>query len=74
MPCFVVWVHDRRLVKYVVNAADFEEAERLVKESEDADIEFGGSTKDGEWYVDHVDECGSETQQMYELPSHGGGM
>ena len=54
---FAVWVHDRRLVKYIVNADSAEDAKRMVEESDDADRDFGGSGKDGEWYVTEVVEC-----------------
>ena len=51
-----VWVNDVRLVVYIVDAESEEEAQRLVESSEDADEDFGGTTKQGEWYVDHVEE------------------
>ncbi len=52
-----VWVHDARLVLYIVDAESEEEAQRLVESSEDADADFGGTTKYGEWYVDHFEEA-----------------
>ncbi len=51
-----VWVNDARLVVYIVDAESEEEAQRLVESSEDADEDFGGTTKQGEWNVDHVEE------------------
>ena len=56
MPQFRVWVHDERTVLYVVDAEDAEDAKDIVEASPDADEEFGGTTKDGSWYVDNVEE------------------
>lgn len=50
-----VWVHDRRTVMYIVDADSAEEAREKVENSEDADEDFGGTTKDSEWYVDFID-------------------
>ena len=52
---FRVWVVDNRSVLYVVEADDEDQARQLVEESEDADEEFGGTTKDSSWYVDNVE-------------------
>ena len=52
---FRVWVVDNRTVLYVVEADDEDQARQLVEESEDADEEFGGTTKDSAWYVDNVE-------------------
>lgn len=52
-----VWVSDHREVLYVVDAENEDDARRMVENSEDADKEFGGTTKDSCWYVDYVEEC-----------------
>ena len=57
MPTYAVWVHDRRVVKYLVDADSAENARQAVEASDDADDEFGGTTKDSEWYVDIVEEA-----------------
>ena len=54
---YAVYVHDRRLVKYIVDADTPEEAQHKVEASDDPDEEFDGRGKDGEWYVDRVMEC-----------------
>ena len=53
---FRVWVHDARLVVYIVDAESEEQAQRLIETSEDAEEDFGGTMKYGEWSVDNVEE------------------
>ena len=51
---FAVYVTDRRLIKYIVDAKSQEEARRFVEVSEEANEEFSHKTLESEWHVDRV--------------------
>ena len=54
---FVVYVVNKRSIKYIIDADSSEEAQHMMEASKDADAEFGGKDIDGsDWYVDNVEE------------------
>ena len=53
---FAVYVVDRRLVKYIVDAESAEDAREQIEASSDADADFEGKGLHSEWYVDNVEE------------------
>jgi len=44
------------MVLYIVDAVDADEARCMVDESNDADADFGGTTKDSSWGIEDVTE------------------
>ncbi len=52
---FKVYVHDQRVVAYLVDAKNAEEAREKVERSVNVDLEFDRTTEDTKWYVDQVE-------------------
>ena len=54
---YEVWVTEKRIIKYIVDSENPEEAQEQVESSESPDEDFGFKTYQYEWGVDEVKPC-----------------